>query len=204
MHAETRALPHPRRSKLTVRAVRSRVRVSLCARVPTQLLFDAGMLMRNADGHVEVVVERTVAMLALTAIHDIMKVTCLLPAVSDADAGYHEMEAGTVIQDHDLALGYVLQTDGASLPSFDALPSRQRAAVMFTQAEVSTPADAGIHAHTHSQLHPQCITPQWLCCWRPLTRCLSECRARACVCVAAARLQPRLARAGGGAARPPL
>lgn len=100
-----------------------------------RLLFDAGMLIRN-KGHVEVVVERTVAMLALTAIHDIMKVVCLLPEVAEADDGYHGMTTGAVIHDHDLALGYVLQKDGAALPSFDGLPPRQRAAVMFTQAEL--------------------------------------------------------------------
>ena len=45
------------------------------------LMIDAGMLSQLADGRVKVCVERTRAMLVLTAIHDVMKIEALLPTV---------------------------------------------------------------------------------------------------------------------------
>ena len=45
------------------------------------LILDAGMLTRLEGGGVEVCVERTRAMLVLTAIHDVMKIEELLPTV---------------------------------------------------------------------------------------------------------------------------
>ena len=45
------------------------------------LILDAGMLTRLEGGGVEVCVERTRAMLVLTAIHDVMKIEALLPTV---------------------------------------------------------------------------------------------------------------------------
>ena len=45
------------------------------------LILDAGMLTRLEGGGVEVCVERTRAMLVLTAIHDVMKIEELLPRV---------------------------------------------------------------------------------------------------------------------------
>ena len=80
--------------------------------------------------------ERTAAMLALTAIHDIMKVEALLPRVLPEHAPYHGYGAGEAIKDHDLALGYVLECDPSALPSFDCLHREQQAAVRFTQAEL--------------------------------------------------------------------
>ena len=47
-------------------------------------------------------VERCVAMLVLTAIHDIMKVESLLPAVTVPHAPYHGYEDGDMIHDHDV------------------------------------------------------------------------------------------------------
>ena len=96
-----------------------------------RLLIDAGML----DSNGAVMVERTVSMLALTAIHDIMKVASILPTVTKG-GNYHGCLSGTTIQDHDVALGYVLETDGSSLPAFDQLAPSQRAAVQFTQADL--------------------------------------------------------------------
>ena len=72
------------------------------------LLIDARILRRAsgiADGPLEVDVPRATAMLALTAIHDIMKVQSLLPSVLPADNGYCGYEAGTTIHDHDVAAG---------------------------------------------------------------------------------------------------
>ena len=45
------------------------------------LMIDAGLLARLDNGGVEVCVERTRAMLVLTAIHDVMKIEKLLPTV---------------------------------------------------------------------------------------------------------------------------
>merc|ERR1712232_578966 len=53
--------------------------------------------------------EQTLAMLVLTAIHDIMKLKELLPTVENAHAPFCGYGAGEVISDHDEALGYVLE-----------------------------------------------------------------------------------------------
>ena len=102
-----------------------------------QLMVDAGMLVRTEDGGVAVCVERTRAMLALTAIHDIMKTDCLLPTVLPVHAPFDGHQAGEDIRDHDAALGYVLTHDADALPCYADLPPAQRAPVRFTQAELS-------------------------------------------------------------------
>ena len=102
-----------------------------------QLMIDAGMLVCTKSGGVAVCVERTRAMLALTAIHDIMKTECLLPTVLPVHAPFDGYQAGEVIHDHDAALGYVLTHDADALPSYADLPPAQRAPVRFTQAELS-------------------------------------------------------------------
>ena len=71
----------------------------------------------------EVCVERTVGLLVLTAIHDIMKIDALLPTVQPQQAPYQGFHAGDRINDHDLALGYVLEHFGDALPSFVELPA---------------------------------------------------------------------------------
>jgi len=76
-------------------------------------------------------------MLALTAIHDVMKNELLLPTVQETHARYRSFEAGTAINDHDAALAYVLEHYGACLPSYAALSEAQKAAILFTQAEIS-------------------------------------------------------------------
>ena len=53
--------------------------------------------MRKGAGDVAVDVERTTAMLALTAIHDVMKVEALLPAVAAKHAPYHGFKAGDLM-----------------------------------------------------------------------------------------------------------
>ena len=103
------------------------------------LLIDARILRRAsgiADGPLEVDVPRATAMLALTAIHDIMKVQSLLPSVLPADNGYCGYEAGTTIHDHDVALGYVLEKDPTALPCFDALDEPEQRAIRFTQSKM--------------------------------------------------------------------
>mmetsp|Transcript_22047 Transcript_22047/g.52227 ORF Transcript_22047/g.52227 Transcript_22047/m.52227 type:complete len:706 (-) Transcript_22047:132-2249(-) len=102
-----------------------------------QLMIDAGMLVRTKSGGVAVCVERTRAMLVLTAIHDIMKTECLLPTVLPVHAPFDGYHAGEMIYDHDAALGYVLTHDADALPSYADLPPAQRAPVRFTQAELS-------------------------------------------------------------------
>jgi hypothetical protein len=72
-------------------------------------------------------------MLTLTAVHDIMKISCLLPTVTPEDAPYHSFAAGEQIEDHDIALGYVLDHDASALPCYDQLPPEQRLPVQFTQ-----------------------------------------------------------------------
>jgi len=48
-------------------------------------------------------------MLALTAIHDIFKVEALLPRVREEHSPFHGFVAGDVINDHDVAMYYVLE-----------------------------------------------------------------------------------------------
>ena len=58
----------------------------------------------ESGGGVAVNVECATAMLALTAIHDIMKVDALLPTVQRAHAPYKGFRAGDRINDHHLSL----------------------------------------------------------------------------------------------------
>mmetsp|Transcript_58618 Transcript_58618/g.96766 ORF Transcript_58618/g.96766 Transcript_58618/m.96766 type:complete len:993 (-) Transcript_58618:255-3233(-) len=102
-----------------------------------QLLVDGGMLLRSADGSVSVVPERVLAMLALTAFHDVMKVEVLLPRVAESHAPYLGFKAGDVINDHDLALGYVLTHHADLLPSFAALSAASQNSIRFTQSKMS-------------------------------------------------------------------
>lgn len=71
-------------------------------------------------------VERTLAMLVLTAIHDIMKVKALLPTVSPEHGAFSGHAVGETIHDHDVALGYVLERCPHVLPSFAILPAAQQ------------------------------------------------------------------------------
>eukprot|EP00966_Prymnesium_polylepis_P038285 888148-Prymnesium_polylepis.1 len=100
-----------------------------------RLVEDAGMLVRRPQA-VEVDADRTASMLALTAIHDLMKVEILLPSVLAKHAPYLGHGAGTVIRDHDVALGYVLLHDAEALPCYAALPPKMRKPIAFTQAEL--------------------------------------------------------------------
>lgn len=99
------------------------------------LFVDSGLLTRGET--VTHSVERTLAMLVLTAIHDIMKVRQLLPVADEAFALEDgTVQAGEVISDHDQALGYVLVHHPEVLPSFHGLPDHLKECVRFTQAKM--------------------------------------------------------------------
>ena len=65
-----------------------------------------------------------------------MQVEALLPRVADEFDGYCGFKAGDVINDHDVALGYVLDHFPDVLPSFSLLPKAQQKSVRFTQSKM--------------------------------------------------------------------
>jgi hypothetical protein len=81
-------------------------------------------------------VERMTAFLALTAVHDVMKNTALLPTVHERHAPYEGIADGDRIHDHDLGLRYIMEHFPGLLPSFNGLGPAQRAAVFFTQGKM--------------------------------------------------------------------
>eukprot|EP00429_Kryptoperidinium_foliaceum_P013459 CAMPEP_0176042820 /NCGR_PEP_ID=MMETSP0120_2-20121206/21248_1 /TAXON_ID=160619 /ORGANISM="Kryptoperidinium foliaceum, Strain CCMP 1326" /LENGTH=1104 /DNA_ID=CAMNT_0017376229 /DNA_START=55 /DNA_END=3367 /DNA_ORIENTATION=- len=81
--------------------------------------------------------ERTMALLCLTAMHDVMKVEALLPIVQKEHAPYLGYEAGVVIRDHDCALSYLMEHFPSLLPSFAGLPPEVQKAVLFTQGKMN-------------------------------------------------------------------
>lgn len=101
------------------------------------LMIDAGVLESDGKGGVSINAPRMAAMLALTAVHDIMKMTHLCPTVAPRHAPFHGTNAGETIQDHDLALAYVLTHDVGALPCVASLPEADQAAIRFTQADLS-------------------------------------------------------------------
>ena len=66
------------------------------------LMLDAGLLVKDG-GTLRVDPETTLALLVLTALHDIMKINALLPTVQRPDAPYRGYMEAEVIADHDLA-----------------------------------------------------------------------------------------------------
>ena len=127
----------PRRLRLPSSARQSRrssCSASMSSRSPSTRRSSAAALAAASAAQQKAVVdvERMVSMLTLTAIHDIMKVEHLLPTVrGEAYCGF---EVGDVIQDHDVALGYVLEYDPQSLPCFAALGAAEQRPIKFTQA----------------------------------------------------------------------
>jgi len=102
-----------------------------------QLFIDAGILLISPDsGAISHDVERTLAMLVLTAIHDIMKVEALLPIVQTSHDNWMGYRAGDKIHDHDTALAYVLSFYGDLLPSFAMLPRMQKKSIVFSQCKL--------------------------------------------------------------------
>jgi len=100
------------------------------------LLVDANILSLE-DGKVVVNDQRVVSILALTAFHDIMKVEALKPCVAPEKGDYHGYAPGVTINDHDLALGYVLEHYSEVLPTFNGLPREEQLSVAFTQAKMN-------------------------------------------------------------------
>jgi hypothetical protein len=101
------------------------------------LIADSGMISVDKQGGVTIDAERTLAMLALTAFHDVMKVEALLPAIAPEHAPYLGFKAGETINDHDIALGYVLDHYSHVLPSFTGLTADNRKSVRFTQSKMA-------------------------------------------------------------------
>mmetsp|Transcript_72433 Transcript_72433/g.172638 ORF Transcript_72433/g.172638 Transcript_72433/m.172638 type:complete len:565 (+) Transcript_72433:2-1696(+) len=102
-----------------------------------ELMLRSGILMEDDLGKTIVVHERLVGMLTLTAFHDIMKNTALLPRVQAEHVPFHGYAEGDEITDHDLALAYLLEHYPGLLPSFKYLTPAQRAPVLFTQAKMN-------------------------------------------------------------------
>lgn len=98
-----------------------------------ELLHDAGLLCDGVQGHDE---ERVLAMLVLTAIHDIMKLVPLLPTVAPDHAPYRGYKVGETIHDHDIALSYVLDHYSYALPSYHELSKKQQDSIRFTQCKM--------------------------------------------------------------------
>jgi len=102
-----------------------------------RLLMDAGLLeqVSGRDSY-KVKESRMVSLLALTAIHDIMKMENLLPTVQPEHDGYHGYAAGDVIGDHDHALCYVMDHFPDLLPSFKDLDPAEKQSLQFTQCNL--------------------------------------------------------------------
>jgi len=106
----------------------------------TQLFIAAGLLKEERrwfGGKVMVVNQkRLVSLLALTAVHDIMKMGLLWPQVQQKDAPYLGYSAGDTISDHDHALSYLMEHYPELLPSFSGLEPEDKRAVYFTQCNL--------------------------------------------------------------------
>jgi hypothetical protein len=100
-----------------------------------RLLIDAEMLHKTGET-VKVNEDRVLTLLALTAIHDIMKVQLLLPTIHPDHAPYHGYNAGDTISDHDHALSYLMDHYPELLPSFHGLDAKDKFSVAFTQCQL--------------------------------------------------------------------
>mmetsp|Transcript_16919 Transcript_16919/g.31578 ORF Transcript_16919/g.31578 Transcript_16919/m.31578 type:complete len:971 (-) Transcript_16919:71-2983(-) len=100
-----------------------------------RLLLDAELVYKDGN-ETKVNENRVVTLLALTAIHDIMKVQVLLPVVQKEHAPYHNYQAGDTIGDHDHALSYVMDYYPELLPSFCVLDEQEKRSVQFTQCQL--------------------------------------------------------------------
>jgi len=109
-----------------------------------KLLIDAGLFEEKKVGtrfnksatKVQVCEKRLVSLLALTAIHDIMKMSMILPVVQKQHEPYHRYVAGDTIGDHDHALSYVMDNYPDILPSFRDLEQGEKRSVQFTQCNL--------------------------------------------------------------------
>jgi len=99
----------------------------------TELLNRAGC-GRDRDGG-SASVDRIVALLCLTMLHDIMKVEALQPTLQPEHAPYHGHQAGVRLRDH-AALTYVLEYYPHLLPTYAALSKTQQELVFFHQGRL--------------------------------------------------------------------
>ena len=81
-------------------------------------------------------------------------------------APYRGYQAGDRINDHDIALAFVLETFGQELPSYKSVPTNQQRVICFTQAEIGfnhgwlvqvRSYSPRTHTHTLSSSHPSHI-----------------------------------------------
>ncbi|CAE7559153.1 unnamed protein product [Symbiodinium sp. KB8] len=94
------------------------------------LMLDAGVLVQKGS-KLEVDSETTLALLVLTALHDVMKVSLLLPVVQKADAPYRGYGESEVIADHDLAIFYLIERYPQLLPSLSSLKPELQSSVQM-------------------------------------------------------------------------
>ncbi|CAE7780560.1 unnamed protein product [Symbiodinium microadriaticum] len=85
------------------------------------LMIDAGILVQGSGSKLEVDCETTLALLVLTALHDVMKVSLLLPVVQPPDAPYRGYLKSEVVGDHDMAIFYLIERYPELLPSLSSL-----------------------------------------------------------------------------------
>lgn len=97
------------------------------------LVVQAGLLQKPGGPHDP---ERTLAILVLMTIHDIMKLDVLQPVVSKAIHQFRGYKSGETIGDHDIALSYVLEHCPSALPSFYGLPTEQQDSLKFTHCKL--------------------------------------------------------------------
>eukprot|EP00928_Gymnodinium_smaydae_P038854 TRINITY_DN26693_c0_g7_i1.p1 TRINITY_DN26693_c0_g7~~TRINITY_DN26693_c0_g7_i1.p1 ORF type:complete len:408 (-),score=67.80 TRINITY_DN26693_c0_g7_i1:119-1342(-) len=102
----------------------------------TSLLLDAKLLKKDASGNFVPDEERVLTVLVLLAIHDVMKVLVLLPVVENEVAEFHGYKRGETINDHDIALSYVLTHSQTMLPSYAGLSKTQRNSISFVHCKM--------------------------------------------------------------------
>lgn len=106
-----------------------------------KLLVEAGVIEKRTSClrglRYKVNEKRLLSLLALTAIHDIMKMSFILPRLQEDHAPYKGYRAGDIIGDHDVALGYVMDYYPHLLPSFKGLDDMEKQSVQFTQCNLN-------------------------------------------------------------------
>lgn len=98
-----------------------------------RLLMAAGLFREHGGPHDE---HRTLAILVLMVIHDIMKLQALLPTVAEAHGDFLGYKPGETIMDHDAALSYILEHHPDVLPSFHGLAEAQRESIRFAHCKL--------------------------------------------------------------------
>jgi hypothetical protein len=101
-----------------------------------RILVDAKLISEDESGTVRLNDKRVVSLLALTAMHDIMKMDMILPNVQEQHAPFRGYAAGDRVGDHDHALSYLMEYYPELLPSFKGLDEEEQRAVMFTQCKL--------------------------------------------------------------------